>query len=179
MTEIKLETIKLKDIKPYAKNAKLHPTEQIAQIRDSILEDGYNDPIALDESNEIVEGHGRFEALVQIFMDMEKEIKIIRLIGLTEKQKARYRIRHNKLTQNTGFNYELMKEDFKLIDEPEFFQETGFSDFEVKRMQDQPVQDQTQAPEQIQNIGKLLITCPSCGHKFQKKDQKRSENVSS
>lgn len=44
-----MEIIKLKieDITPYNKNAKIHTPEQIEQIKDSISKFGFNDPIAI------------------------------------------------------------------------------------------------------------------------------------
>lgn len=50
--------LKIEDIKLYEKNTKNHPEWQIEQIKNSIKEFGYNDPIAIDENNIIVEGHG-------------------------------------------------------------------------------------------------------------------------
>lgn len=40
---LKIEYIPIKDIKPYKRNAKLHPQEQIDQIKTSIKEFGFND----------------------------------------------------------------------------------------------------------------------------------------
>ena len=58
-----LEKIKITDLKEYENNAKEHPEEQINQIIASIKEFGFNDPIAIDENNVIIEGHGRLYAL--------------------------------------------------------------------------------------------------------------------
>ena len=63
---MKIEKIKIDKIIPYKNNAKLHPPEQIKQIKDSIKEFGNNDPIAIDENNVIVEGHGRYHALKEL-----------------------------------------------------------------------------------------------------------------
>ena len=56
---MKIEKISIDAIKSYENNAKLHPPEQIEQIKRSILEFGNNDPIAIDENGVIIEGHGR------------------------------------------------------------------------------------------------------------------------
>ena len=58
--------VKIEEIIPYKNNAKLHPQEQIEQIKKSILEFGNNDPIAIDENNVIIEGNGRYKALTQL-----------------------------------------------------------------------------------------------------------------
>ena len=56
---IKIVNWKLSEITPDIKNAKEHPQKQIDQIKGSIKEFGFNDPIAVDENNVIIGGHGR------------------------------------------------------------------------------------------------------------------------
>lgn len=63
---MEVEKIKIDDIYGYERNAKLHPQEQINQIIKSIKEFGFNDPIAIDENNMIIEGHGRYDEVVKI-----------------------------------------------------------------------------------------------------------------
>lgn len=96
---MQIERLKLNEMIAYVNNAKEHPQEQINQIKASIKEFGFNDPIAVDENNRIIEGHGRYIALQQLGFD---EIEVIRLNHLTEIQKKQYIIAHNKLTMNTG-----------------------------------------------------------------------------
>ncbi len=109
---IKIITKKIKDIIPYANNIKEHPQEHIDQIKSSIIEFGFNDPIAIDEKNVIIEGHGRYEALKQLGY---VEVEVIEPDHLTEAQKKAYIIALNKLTMNTGFNEELLKVELERI----------------------------------------------------------------
>lgn len=51
--ELKIEYVPISDIKPYAGNAKLHPQEQIDQIKRSIKLMGFDDPIAIWKNGEI------------------------------------------------------------------------------------------------------------------------------
>lgn len=60
---LEIEIISIHDLVPYGDNAKEHPKEQIEQIKKSIIDFNNNDPIAIDENNIIIEGHGRYEAL--------------------------------------------------------------------------------------------------------------------
>lgn len=53
--ELKIEKLNIEEIKPYSKNAKRHPKKQIEQIKKSIKDFGFNDPIAIDENNVIIE----------------------------------------------------------------------------------------------------------------------------
>lgn len=64
-----MQVIKMKitDLKPYEKNAKLHPDKQINQIAESIKKFGMNDPIGIwGKQNLIVEGHGRYLACLKL-----------------------------------------------------------------------------------------------------------------
>ena len=96
------------DIKPYKHNAKLHPDEHIAQIVKSIEDFGFNDPIAVDEDNIIIEGHGRLQAAKKLGMTT---LPVIVLDGLTDQQKKAYILAHNQLTMNTGFDLEILQNE--------------------------------------------------------------------
>ena len=112
------------EIIPYENNAKLHPQEQIDQIKQSILEFGNNDPIAIDKNNVIIEGHGRLLALKELGY---KEVEVIKLEHLTEEQRKAYTLIHNKLTMNTDFDLDILQEELdKIIDI-----DMGFYDFEL------------------------------------------------
>lgn len=105
---MEIKKIKIEDIIPYKYNAKLHPTEQIEQIKKSIQEFGNNDPIAIDENNVIIEGHGRLMALKELGYE---EAECIVLSGLSEEQKDAYRLVHNQLTMNTGWDMDKLKSE--------------------------------------------------------------------
>ena len=102
--KLKIEYVPIDSIKPYKRNAKLHPDEQIEQICNSIKETGFNDPIGVWH-DEIAEGHGRLLAAKKLGM---KEVPIIRLDELTDEQRRAYMLAHNKLTMNSGFDLELL-----------------------------------------------------------------------
>lgn len=102
-----------KELIMYAKNSKLHPPEQIQQIANSITEFGFLDPIAIDENGEILEGHGRYLAAVDILN--LKSVPTFQVLGLTEEQKIAYRVQHNKLTMNTDFDLDLLKIDMDFL----------------------------------------------------------------
>ena len=58
---MKIEMLKVKDLKPYKKNAKKHPKKQIERIANSIEMFGMNDPVAIWKDNVIISGPGRLE----------------------------------------------------------------------------------------------------------------------
>lgn len=103
---MQIEKIKISDLLEYKYNAKEHPQWQIEQIVNSIKQFGFNDPIAIDENNTIIEGHGRLYALQEMG---ETEVDCIRLSHLGEEQKKAYILVHNKLTMNTDFDFDLLQ----------------------------------------------------------------------
>ena len=117
MNSLEIINVPLADIKPFEKNAKLHPKEQVEQIKRSITDFGMNDPIAIDENNVVIEGHGRLLALKEMHA---AEAPCIRLTHLSEEQKRAYILAHNKLTLNSGFDTDL------LIGELDFLKDAGF-----------------------------------------------------
>ena len=62
---MEIENISVENLIPYAKNAKKHPQEQVEQIKQSISEFGFNDPLAVDENNVLIEGHAILIGQVQ------------------------------------------------------------------------------------------------------------------
>lgn len=121
--KLNIETININDLIQYKNNAKKHPQKQIDKIKRSIQEFGFNDPIAIDENNMIIEGHGRYEALKQLGYE---NVECIRLNNLSEEQKKAYILVHNKLNMDTGFDNKLLNEELFSIDN------IDMSDFDFK-----------------------------------------------
>ena len=83
--KLNIEIISIDELKEYENNVKLHPKEQIEQIKKSISNFNMIDPIGIDEDNVIIEGHGRLEACKELGY---KEVPCIRLTHLNEEQKT-------------------------------------------------------------------------------------------
>lgn len=162
---MELEKISIDKIRMYENNAKEHPGWQIEQIKKSIEMFGYNDPIAIDENNMIIEGHGRFLALKSLEY---KEVNVIRLTGLTEEQKNAYSIVHNKLTMNTDFDIEKLKFAFNELQIADFdLSILGFENIEIEEIMSEESEllelDEDEENETDSKIRTRLI-CPCCNH---------------
>jgi hypothetical protein len=55
----KVERWSIDRLIPYARNARTHSDEQVAQIAASIREFGFTNPVLVDEAGTLIAGHGR------------------------------------------------------------------------------------------------------------------------
>lgn len=113
---LKIEYMPVAELLPYAGNAKKHPEKQIEQIKKSITDYGFNDPVAIWKNNEIIEGHGRVLAAKDMGLD---KVPVIRLDELTDEQRRAYMLVHNQLTLNSEIDYkklELELDDLQALD---------------------------------------------------------------
>ena len=152
--KLKIIELDISKIIQYENNAKLHPETQIEQIANSIKQFGFNDPIAIDDKNVIIEGHGRYLAALKLGM---QKIPCIVLSHLTEAKKKAYIIAHNKLTTSTGYDEEKLMaeiEAIKLDDDFDFdLSEIGIDvlDFDREPEQVQAVEDDYEIPDEVKD----------------------------
>ena len=108
MNNIKVEYIKIEDLKPYSRNAKKHPKKQIKLIANSIEQFGMNDPIGIyGKENLVVEGHGRILACKELGIE---EVPCIRLDHLTDEERRAYTLAHNKVAESE-WDFDLLGEE--------------------------------------------------------------------
>lgn len=114
---MKIEQIKIEDLKPYERNARKHEAADVAAIVKSIEAFGFNDLVGVwGPQNVIVEGHGRVMAAKQLGMT---EVPCIRLDDLTDEQRRAYALAHNKTAELSTWDAELLPlelEDLPTID---------------------------------------------------------------
>src|SRR5258708_5898340 len=68
-------------LRPYSGNARTHSPKQIKQIARSIERFGFNNPVLVDDDDQIMAGHGRVEAAKLLNM---KTVPTVRLSHLSE-----------------------------------------------------------------------------------------------
>ena len=140
-----VDMISIDSIKPYKRNAKKHPQEQIEQIINSINAFGMNDPIGVwGEDNIIVEGHGRYLALRE--MGESGLVPVIHIDNLTDEQRKEYALAHNKLTMNTDFDESTLS--LEMDDLSDFFDMSDFG-FDAEEEEEHETADivEDDAPE--------------------------------
>jgi DNA modification methylase len=97
----KIEWRSVETLIPYAKNARTHSDEQVAQIAGSIKEFGFNNPVLVDKDNSIIAGHGRLMAARKLGMD---KVPVVQLGHMTEAQRKAYVLADNRIALNSGWD---------------------------------------------------------------------------
>ena len=105
---LRVEYRKVSDIKPDLRNARTHPKRQIEQIKASIAEFGFANPILIDVDGLIIAGHGRLRAAKDMGLN---EVPTIVLDGLNEPQARALRLADNKIALGAGWDLELLKDE--------------------------------------------------------------------
>ncbi|WP_340149840.1 DNA methyltransferase [uncultured Sneathiella sp.] len=119
------------DLVPDPRNARTHSKKQIGQIRASIEEFGFTNPILADPEGNLIAGHGRLLAAKAMGLN---EVPVITLEGLTEIQKRALRLADNKIALNAGWDMEILKlelSDLATLDVDMDVTLTGFSTGEI------------------------------------------------
>jgi len=117
---------------PYARNARTHSDEQVAQIAASIAEFGFTNPILTDGERGVIAGHGRLAAARKLGL---KEVPVIELAYLTDTQKKAYILADNRLAMNAGWDDELLKLELTELKDADFDLELmGFTSDELDRL---------------------------------------------
>ena len=160
--ELKIEYVDINSIKPYKNNAKLHPQEQIEQIKQSIEMFGMDDPIGIWK-DEIVEGHGRLIACKELGYT---EVPIIRLDHLTDEERKAYTLVHNKLTMNSDFDMDILNDElmnFDTIDMSDFGFDMDLNIDEEKEIIEDEVPEVPEEPKaklgDIYQLGNHRLMC--------------------
>lgn len=160
MNKLNIEYVPIDDVKEYRNNAKIHTPEQIEQIKKSIEDFGFNDPVAIWHET-IVEGHGRILAAKELGI---KEIPVIRLDHLTDEERRAYMLVHNKLTMNTDFDISMLDvelDNIMNIDMSAFGFDVEFEEESVKEEKEAKYNESISVVIDCQNedeAEKILIT---------------------
>ena len=105
--------IKTAELVPYEKNPRKIPQSAVDAVKESYRQCGVIDPIEIDENNVILSGHTRRLAAIELGID---EIDALRVVGLDEKAKRKYRLLANKTGEKSGWDYDLLADELGDLD---------------------------------------------------------------
>src|SRR6266404_5972230 len=117
------------DLKPYPRNARTHSRKQVKQIAAAIKEFGFTNPVLIDESDQIIAGHGRVAAAKLLGL---AEVPTLQLSHLNPLQKRAYILADNRLAEKAGWDKEILAVELQgLLDDGFEVVLTGFEVPEV------------------------------------------------
>jgi DNA modification methylase len=117
MADLQIEYVLATDLVPYENNSRTHSQQQVDQIKRSMTEFGFTNPILVDERNGIIAGHGRLQAAQELGI---KLVPTITLKGLTEAQRKAYVIADNQLALNAGWDLDTLKSELLTLKDVDY-----------------------------------------------------------
>ncbi|KJC49489.1 DNA methylase N-4 [Bradyrhizobium sp. LTSP885] len=163
----------LSDLIPDPRNARTHPKRQIEQLKASIREFGFTNPILVDPAGHIIAGHGRLKAAKALGL---AEVPTVTLSGLSSAQMRALRIADNKIALNAGWDLEILQQELSELASIDLDIDatlTGFSTGEIdvilaqaRQVDDEiippvPVVPRTK-PGDIWILGQHRVGCGDC-----------------
>ena len=156
---MQIEQMQVSELIPYASNARTHSKSQISQIAASIKEFGFNNPILCDGSNGIIAGHGRLLAAQKLGFE---SVPVIELSHLSEIQKRAYILADNKISDNAGWNEDIVQAELEALSIEDFDIElTGFDINSLKEDPDISGGDEEPPEDKYQEQYGVIIMCES------------------
>jgi DNA modification methylase len=148
---LKIEYLTVGVLKPYPRNARTHTRKQIHQIKQSISQFGFTNPILVDQENMVMAGHGRLEAAKALGLE---KVPVIRFEHMSEAEKRAYILADNKLAENAGWDPEILKIELQNLSDLDLefdLEITGFDTAEIELLTDgstarKPESDHDQIP---------------------------------
>ena len=102
---------------PYARNARTHSDDQVAQIAASIAEFGFTNPILAGSDGVIVAGHGRLAAAQKLGLDV---VPVVVLDHLTPTQRRALVIADNRIAENAGWDDAMLRIEITALQDDDF-----------------------------------------------------------
>jgi len=131
-TTERFEKVNIDRLVPYARNARTHSKEQILQLRASLREFGFVNPVIVDKDLNIIAGHGRILAAKE---EGITQVPCVFAEHLTEAQKRAYIIADNRLALNAGWDAEMLSVEIADLQAADFdVSLLGFDDAELNKL---------------------------------------------
>ncbi len=128
----RFEKVNIDKLIPYARNARTHSKEQILQLRASLREFGFVNPVIVDQNYNVIAGHGRILAAKE---EGIAEVPCVFAEHLTEAQKRAYILADNRLAMNAGWDADMLSVELADLQGSDFdISLLGFNDAELNKL---------------------------------------------
>ena len=145
---------------PYARNARTHSDDQVAQIAASIAEFGFTNPILAGSDGIIVAGHGRLAAAQKLGLDV---VPVVVLDHLSATQRRALVIADNRIAENAGWDDAMLRIEIATLQDDDFdVSLTGFDADALAELMagDEPDNDGQSDEDAVPEVGETPISRP-------------------
>ncbi len=145
---------------PYARNARTHSDDQVAQIAASIAEFGFTNPILAGSDGIIVAGHGRLAAAQKLGLDV---VPVVVLDHLSATQRRALVIADNRIAENAGWDDAMLRIEIAALQDDDFdVSLTGFDADALAELMagDEPDNDGQSDEDAVPEVGETPISRP-------------------
>lgn len=97
-----IKYMNINDVKPYKDNPRHNTDEAIEKVKESISKFNFQNPIIVDENNEIIAGHTRRLAAIDLGMET---VPVVVADDLTDEQVRAFRLADNKVAEFSEWGY--------------------------------------------------------------------------
>lgn len=127
--DLQIEQWPVERLIPYARNARTHSDEQVAQVAASIAEFGFVNPILVGPDGVLLAGHARLLAARKLRLT---QVPVLVLGHLNETQRRALVIADNRLAMNAGWDEEMLRVELESLQEDGFDLDiVGFTEDEI------------------------------------------------
>jgi DNA modification methylase len=142
MGKLGIKQVAPDELRPYSGNARTHSKKQVRQIADSIRRFGFNNPILVSDTHEVIAGHGRLAAAKLLGLDV---VPVIVLSDMTDGDRRAYVIADNRLAELAGWDRDTLAIELQFLQDVQFhdLEVTGFSLGEIDLILDEGSEKKT------------------------------------
>lgn len=109
---VNLQEVAIDLLRPYERNAKKHPQDQVDKIIASIQEFGFVTPCIIDSDYNLIAGHGRVQAAKEMGLET---VPCVFVEGLTDEQRRAYILADNRLGELGEWDMDLVSGELESL----------------------------------------------------------------
>ena len=177
---MKIVKKKVSELIPYVNNPRKND-EAVDKVASSIKNYGFKVPIVIDENNEVITGHTRLKAAKKLQLS---DVPCIVASDLTPAQIKAFRIADNKVSEFSGWDFDILKNEILELKELDYeIENTGFDIDEIDELFPMDYSDKEEVEDEVPEVNKTpfikrgdIITLGN--HRFMCGDSTSKEDVS-
>lgn len=181
LPELERGTRRVRDLKPYAMNARTHTAEQVERIAASMQRFGWTNAVLIKgEDDTILAGHGR--VLAGDLLGIE-EAPVVIARGWSEEMIRAYVLADNKLALDAGWDEEILRAELAALEDAAFDMAlTGFSEGELEEIlraeqeaEDEEEEDDDEPEQTCAQCGRIVVPDKDLTRRAKKRRKRKAE----